>query len=924
MGFLHVGAFAVRSGDVGRKRFGTFAGARELSGDAQRFEEVVVRRAVVEREAVAIEEGRELHQLVEAVGAGRREGRVFRAVVADALAADVDVPRQAARGMMADDLVQRVVFVRPDRQLHLDDPVIVRDARRDLGLRIPGEPLRALDAAVEIAHRAAGADGDLIIRVGLGFDQHLDHVAIPQRAVVLLRRADVQLLARMLVAADGEVEIVAAPRRLDRRAEDRLASRLQLAQAHGRARVGVHPRVLVELPINHDRLAWRADEPQHGQRAAHLAKLRALVAQALEEVVDQREPLAENARRIGFRFRLVEQRERGVGLVLFLLHRLPVRLAIVEERVHFRLGGAVEQAHIFAEQRVRIRVLAAPIQALREVDREVIEAQVLLRHLLPDAQPDVLALRAALGRVDARAERMRRERRQIPAAIGEGIVLENDDRVRGLRHPALAERANLRLLLRLVVHRSATAHDAHDDIRLQLLELQRWQRIDAVGAIHHLLVGMRPAHFLRDAVHEAPDVIRREAAVVALRRILSRAPRALADRDVTVRRHHGDHVHFVVIEERADVAHGLGDQLLVRVAKMVVCAALVAPLAAVERIPVGMRREDFRVIRHRIHAVSGLDAIRIAQAEAHRPAHHRFAVGGEADVEAAEGKIRPQGFVELRQRDGFRRGQHLAQFTRQIPANSEPHEKTAHRVERTALVLRPDFDGFRLDRGRCRIGQAGVARDESAILVDQQIRHAPQRAGDFVPLTLRAAVHDLRVPLRPRFDGCELRVLTEQHQPVLAADHAKSPVLQVARRDLQRVGVRAATDEHMHDARARRRDDGQPRAGDFLHRAPQLVRREPLRARGLLRNDDLRARLAILDEERGGGGVTHRGNEERQEQGEKKGQRGFHGAAVRKQMRSPDKGEGHSFAGRSFSGNSPSGVTSVTSSKYQILPLACL
>ena len=48
---------------------------------------------------------------------------------------------------------------------------------------------------------------------------------------------------------------------------------------------------------------------------------------------------------------------------------------------------------------------------------------------------------------------------------------------------------------------------------------------------------------------------------------------------------------------------------------------------------------------------------------------------------------------------------------------------------------------------------------------------------------------------------------------------------------------------------ARLRDDGQPRAADFLDVAPKLLRGDPLHARGILGDDDLRPRLAVFDEE---------------------------------------------------------------------------
>ncbi len=68
---------------------------------------------------------------------------------------------------------------------------------------------------------------------------------------------------------------------------------------------------------------------------------------------------------------------------------------------------------------------------------------------------------------------------------------------------------------------------------------------------------MRLADFLRHAVHELTHVIRQQSATTALRRILARAPLALADGAEAIGRHDGYDFRFVVIELRADIANGL-------------------------------------------------------------------------------------------------------------------------------------------------------------------------------------------------------------------------------------------------------------------------------------------------------------------------------------------------------------------------------
>ena len=95
----------------------------------------------------------ELHRLVKAGRAGRREGGILRAVFANSLAADVDVPRQTLRRLAADDLMERIVLILHDRDADLDRPVIVRHVRRDFGLRFPAEPAVLVGAAIEVDQR---------------------------------------------------------------------------------------------------------------------------------------------------------------------------------------------------------------------------------------------------------------------------------------------------------------------------------------------------------------------------------------------------------------------------------------------------------------------------------------------------------------------------------------------------------------------------------------------------------------------------------------------------------------------------------------------------------------------------------------------------------------------------------------------------
>ena len=539
---------------------------------------------------------------------------------------------------------------------------------------------------------------------------------------------------------------------------------------HVEATGTVLPHVVIELAVDHDLAAWVSDEPQHRHGSTQPAELLALVAQALEIVFHQREAPAVNARRIGFRLCFIEKGECGVGLVLLLLHRLPVCFAVVEEGIHLGFSRPVEQAHIFAELRVHVLSRTAPIHALREIDEEVIETHAGLLEVLPHAEPDVLTLRDAFGRVDARTHRVRRKRGQIPAAVGEGIVLEDDDGIGGFREPAFAQLATLLLFLGLVIHGPSSADDGDDDIRLQPGDLQRRQRVGAIGRVEDLLVGMCPAHLFGDAIDEIPDVVGQEAALVAFRGILAFTELAVADGGVGIGRHHGNHLHLVMIKLHPHVAHGLLEEFFVGVAELVErLAGLVLAFASVEREPVGMLREDLIAMRHVIHAMRALHAIRIAAAESHRPHGEIQAMHAETHVHAADRKVGPHRLVDLRQRDRLHRRHHFAKLARRIPAHPELHKKAANGIERTAFVEGPQPKRREFLPGLALvIRQTGVARQREAVLIHQETRHAPQRTSDLVPLVLGRAFHDLRVALRPRLDRRELRVLTDEREPAVA------------------------------------------------------------------------------------------------------------------------------------------------------------
>jgi hypothetical protein len=102
---------------------------------------------------------------------------------------------------------------------------------------------------------------------------------------------------------------------------------------------------------------------------------------------------------------------------------------------------------------------------------------------------------------------VRDERRQIPAAVRERIVLEDDKRVVGFLQPAFAQLADFRLLIRFVERGSAPADDDDLHVWLQLVDFQRRQGVGAVSVVRDHAVGMSLADLLRHAIHEVPHIV---------------------------------------------------------------------------------------------------------------------------------------------------------------------------------------------------------------------------------------------------------------------------------------------------------------------------------------------------------------------------------------------------------------------------------
>ena len=354
---------------------------------------------------------------------------------------------------------------------------------------------------------------------------------------------------------------------------------------------------------------------------------------------------------------------------------------------------------------------------------------------------------------------------------------------------------------------------------------------------------MRLGDLLRHAVDEVPHVVGELSAVVALRRVLAFALFALADGNIAIRRHDRDGLEVVGVEQRAGVAHCLVKELLIGVAKLV--DSLTGPdvaLAAVKCEPLGMFGKDFLAIRHRRHAVRDLDAVIVARAEAHGPHRSVVADDAEAEVELPQRKVRSHCLVDLRQRDRFRRWHHLAQFAGQIPPHAEAAQEAAHGVEAAALVETPDFQRLVL-RGPGAIWLARVGGQPQPVLVEAGVGHAVGRAENLLPLGPRA--RDVGVARGPRRGRHEIAVVTDKRHPVRPGGDAIRAELETIR--LHRI-VRARAHENLHRLSCRLCHDRQPRAADLFDLSAQFMRRNALHARRNVRDDDLGAWLAILDD----------------------------------------------------------------------------
>ncbi len=254
-----------------------------------------------------------------------------------------------------------------------------------------------------------------------------------------------------------------------------------------------------------------------------------------------------------------------------------------------------------------------------------------------------------------------------------------------------------------------------------------------------------------------------------------------------------------------------------------------------------MRGEGGVVAGHVFHAVGEMDLLVVADAEPHGPQRSVVAGGGKAEVELPQREVGFHRFIDLLQRDRFQRREHLAKFPRHIPPHAELLQIATHRVETAPLVEAPDFEALVLS-GHRTVRFSGVAGEFQAVLIQAARRHSIWCTDDLLPLGL--GTRNIAIIPCPRFGRHEIRVITDEREPVRPRGDAIRTVLQPIRLHGR---MRAGSDEHFHRLARRLGDNGQSRAADFFDRAAKLLRSDPHHARGFVTDDNLRPRLTILD-----------------------------------------------------------------------------
>ena len=715
-------------------------------------------------------------------------------MLADALATDVEVPRQADRWLAADDEVERVVLVGGHGDADLDRPVVVGDVGGDFGLRVPVELTSG--GPVEVHHGSGGIDGNLVIAVGIGLQVDFHAVAVPHRLVLAPGAGNVELFTGAFVAADGEVEVLARtiPSRHHGCPEDGLGTGLQLAELPNRPVAVPFPMLVIELAVDDDGLLGfpRTYSAHVGNGPALATKQLGLAAEGVQKTVDEPESLGVDG--VSGRGGLggVEQTEGLVHLRLVLFHGLVVRLAVLEKGLHRLAGGAVEEAAVLGQLGHGIVSLAAPVGPGCKVHLKMIEADVDRIEVLPHREPDVFAKGNSLQFIDAIALHLGYEGGQIEATAAEGIVLEDHDRVVRFLSPTSLQLVDGFALFGQGIAGTPPAHDHDLHVGLKLVDIGGRIGVGPVGAAKNFLLGMRLAYFLGHTVREIPNVVGELAAGTHLVDLLAFAQFALADRAVGVGWHDGYTVVVVDVELGPGPLDGGLKEFRVGITEVIeALAALDGALATIEGEPVGVVLQGVLVVGHGVHPVGHHQTVGVARAQPHHPHGGGIAGRAEANAELPQGEVRLHDRIQFRECDGLALGHHLAQFAGQVPTHAQLLEETADGVEGATFVEGP----VALVRFTGQLGGHALA-----VLVHAAVGHAEACTGHFLPFALVLARDAVGVSLGPWFGWDEVGVVAQKGQPVRTRHKSVGAVLQSLDGKLEGPRALALTDEQFHQA----------------------------------------------------------------------------------------------------------------------------
>ncbi|MDE0781318.1 MAG: hypothetical protein OSB67_11295 [Alphaproteobacteria bacterium] len=146
------------------------------------------------------------------------------------------------------------------------------------------------------------------------------------------------------------------------------------------------------------------------------------------------------------------------------------------------------------------------------------------------------------------------------------------------------------------------------------------------------------------------------------------------------------------------------------------------------------------------------------------------------------------------------------------------------------------------------IGRPEEGIGAGVMFVQLLVHISPLRTGDFVPLGLHFSAANIVIASRPRLDRSEIRILSDQHEPVFAGDDSIGPVFEAVFGDPQLFGKRTFTNIDRDRLTRRLGGDGELRPGNFLDVGLQLPSGKMGGSWRIDRNDNFGACLAVFDQ----------------------------------------------------------------------------